>query len=378
MLHCDGPGSVKIQPFCATLGRVDAATGDVHSVANSLAIDARRQNAFDTGMKKLVAVALISTAVFIGCGASSQGSPDSAPTDPIALTFVMPTNGAEFVADQVGTDGDLVAKIPVQLEIMGAPTKVVLTRGGNIVGSADANGVGTIEVALPGADPLIAIAYNADNAPAASDEVDVVVKAPQVANCRGYLDLYKIPYTVGPAMQGVPDPVTVPTPVGGIEYRYVENTTRRTKITGDCSLVLSLLRAAPVLRARNVVEVADIGIYNYRCIGGGVPPGCTLSQHAQAKAIDIAGVTDRDGVYYNVTTDWIIDPASEKTCDAPTVPGKDAFLHELICALKANRVWNIMLTPNYNADHRNHFHVDLTTNGDTIHKVRWVLPLGND
>jgi len=355
-----------------------AATFNVQSVANSLAIDARRQNAFDTAMQKLVAVALVSTAFFIGCGASSKDSPDGAPTDPIALAFVMPANGAEFVADQVSAEGDLVAKIPVQLEIIGAPSKVVLTRGGRIVGNADANGVGTIEVATPGADPLIAIAYNAADAPAASDEVDVVVKAPQVANCRAYLDLYKIPYTVGPSMQGVPDPVTMPTPIAGIEYRYVANTTRRTKIIGDCSLVLSLLRAAPVLRERNIVEVADIGIYNYRCIGGGVPPGCTLSQHAQAKAIDIAGVTDRDGVYYNVTTDWIIDPAGQQTCTAATVPGKDAFLHDLICALKANQVWNIVLTPNYNADHRDHFHVDLTTNADTIHKQRWVLPLGND
>ena len=331
-------------------------------------------------MNKLVAAALsCTTAIFCGCGAA-EVAPDSAPIAAVALTFVTPVQGAEFVADQVGVDGDLVAKIPVQIDVAGSPAKVVLTRGGRIVGSADANGVGTIELAQPGAEALIAVAYDAANAPVASDEVGVVVKAPVVANCRANLDLYKIPYTLGPAMQGVPDPVTMPTPINGIEYRYVESTTRRTKIVGDCSLVLSLLRAAPALRARNVVEVADIGIYNYRCIGGGVPPGCTLSQHAQAKAIDIAGVTDRDGVYYDVNTDWVIDPDSQKTCDAPTVPGKDAFLHDMICALKADRVWNIMLTPNFNADHRNHFHVDLTAGADTINKVRKTsaLPFGND
>ena len=29
-------------------------------------------------------------------------------------------------------------------------------------------------------------------------------------------------------------------------------------------------------------------------------------------------------------------------------------------------MWNIVLTPNYNADHRNHFHVDLTPGADLI------------
>jgi len=331
-------------------------------------------------MNNLVAAALMcTTAVFAACGEADVEA-DAAPVVSVALTFVAPGEGAQFVADQVGVDGDLVAKIPVQLSVTGSPAKVVLTRGGRIVGSADANGVGSIEVAQAGEEALIAVAYDAANAPVASDEVVVVVKEPVVANCRANLDLYKIPYTVGPAMQGVPDPVTMPTPINGIEYRYVESTTRRTKIVADCNLVLSLLRAAPALRARNVVEVADIGIYNYRCIGGGVPPGCTLSQHAQAKAIDIAGVTDRDGVYYNVTTDWVIDPDGQKTCEAPTVPGKDTFLHEMICAIKANRVWNIVLTPNFNSAHRDHFHVDLTPGSDTINKQHRTsaLPLGND
>ena len=44
-------------------------------------------------------------------------------------------------------------------------------------------------------------------------------------------------------------------------------------------------------------------------------------------------------------------------------------LHQLICELKAAGVWNIVLTPNYNDAHRNHFHVDLTTDSDFIKRV---------
>ena len=67
-------------------------------------------------------------------------------------------------------------------------------------------------------------------------------------------------------------------------------------------------------------------------------------------------------------TDWVIDPAAEKTCEAATVNDKDAWLHDLICDLKGDDVWNITLTPNYNADHRNHFHVDLTAGSDFIRR----------
>jgi hypothetical protein len=140
----------------------------------------------------------------------------------------------------------------------------------------------------------------------------------------------------------------------------------------DCNLINSLVNAAPFFAARDIVEVSDLGIYNFRCIGGGTPPDCPngISQHAFATAIDLAGFTQSDGTFSSVNDDWVIDPNAEETCDAATNPGKDAFLHELICDLKGAAVWNIVLTPNYNADHRNHFHVDLTPDSDFIEKPR--------
>ena len=54
---------------------------------------------------------------------------------------------------------------------------------------------------------------------------------------------------------------------------------------------------------------------------------------------------------------------------AATEPGPDTWLHDTMCELKAARVWNIVLTPNYNADHRGHFHVDLTAGADYIRKA---------
>lgn len=199
------------------------------------------------------------------------------------------------------------------------------------------------------------------------------------ADCKEALTFYGVQWTEGPANQGISDPITATVPIRGITYRVLGAANPRPTLYGDCTLVRSLAEAAPILAERGVVEVSDLGIYNYRCIGGGTPPDCPngISQHAYAKAIDIAGVTDGGGVFYSVNDDWVIDPDAEETCTAPTVEGKDRYLHELICALKAAKVWNIVLTPNYNAAHRNHFHVDLTPDSNFIERTAETAHVGH-
>ena len=191
------------------------------------------------------------------------------------------------------------------------------------------------------------------------------------ADCYQWLDQHAVSYERGPVMDGVVEPVTVTTPIDGLVHRYLESAEPRATFFMDCQLAMALARAAPILRQHDVIEVVDLGVYNYRCIGGGTPPDCPngISEHAYAKAIDIAGYTTSDGTTYSVLDDWVIDPDGEDTCAAPTENDKDDFLHRVICAQKADRVWNIVLTPNYNADHRNHFHVDLTADGDFIERT---------
>jgi hypothetical protein len=44
----------------------------------------------------------------------------------------------------------------------------------------------------------------------------------------------------------------------------------------------------------------------------------------------------------------------------PAPGAKNLFLHQALCELYDLEVFKILLNPNYNAAHRNHFHVDLT------------------
>jgi hypothetical protein len=304
--------------------------------------------------------------IVVGAGCASEpGSPG-----PTTVTFGAPAPGATFTRDVLGEAGALVADVPVQLELGGEPpARVSLAIGDVELGDSDASGALDVHLPVAGPATLVATAYDTAGAPLATASVDVTIAEPEVADCHGWLDLYRLEYTLGPANPGVADPVTVKVPINGITYRYTENTAPRPKFMMDCLLAKSLAEAAPHLRARDVVEVADYGVYNYRCIGDGTPPDCPhgMSQHAYAKAIDLVAFKTTDSTTYTVKTDFVIDPATEKTCSAATEPGsKDAWLHDTICELKRAQIWNIVLTPNYNADHRDHFHVDLTPDSDFI------------
>ncbi len=306
-------------------------------------------------MARLLAVLAV---VLAACGGED---------DPIALVIESPAPGAEVTRDGLDALGGLVASVAVDVDVAGSPARVGVSIGEVAVGDLDAVGIAIASIAAPGPATLTATAFDADGGVLATASVDIVVVDPVLADCHAWLDLYQVDYTVGPTARGVTDPVTATVPINGVPFR--SGGAARTKMFADCSLIKSLAEAASVWRARKIVEVTDLGVYNYRCINNsGTPPNCTigLSEHSFGNAIDLAIFKDADGMTYSVKDDWVIDPSPYKTCTDPTVPGKDAFMHEMICAIKARGIWNIVLTPNYNSLHRDHFHVDLTEGANTI------------
>ena len=289
--------------------------------------------------------------------------------EPVALSIVSPEPGTQLARTVLDEVGALVAAVDVGVEVSGRPARIALALGDTEVGEiVDGHLVTTLPALGPAT--LTATALDDSGAPLATATVDVVVVDPELADCHAWLDLYGVGYDVGPTRAGVKDPVTASMPINGIAYR-VSGAARQTMF-GDCSLIKSLAQAASHWRRRQIVEVTDLGVYNYRCKNNnGTPPNCPtgLSEHSFGNAIDLNAFKAADGTTYSVTTDWVIDPDAQKTCMADTVEGKDRFLHEMICELKAAGVWTIVLTPNYNALHRDHFHVDLTANADTINRT---------
>jgi hypothetical protein len=100
----------------------------------------------------------------------------------------------------------------------------------------------------------------------------------------------------------------------------------------------------PLARAelgRRVVRIDQMGSFSCRRINGSL----RLSQHASGLAIDIGGFRLSDGTTVSVQEDW-------------NEPGpKRLFLHRL--ARRACGYFSVVLTPDSNADHHNHMHLDI-------------------
>lgn len=92
---------------------------------------------------------------------------------------------------------------------------------------------------------------------------------------------------------------------------------------------------------RRVVRLNHLGSYSCRGTNG----SGGLSQHALGRAIDIAGFRLSDGSLVSVERDW-------------AEPGpKRLFLRHL--ARRACGYFSVVLTPDSNADHYNHIHLDI-------------------
>jgi hypothetical protein len=90
-----------------------------------------------------------------------------------------------------------------------------------------------------------------------------------------------------------------------------------------------------------VTEIEAFGAYSCRRVDGDGP----LSKHAFAKAADISGFKLADGRTITVLQDFRGETKAA------------AFLHEIHD--KACDIFDVTLGPNYNADHANHFHLDV-------------------
>ncbi|MFN3202582.1 MAG: extensin family protein [Bradymonadia bacterium] len=151
-------------------------------------------------------------------------------------------------------------------------------------------------------------------------------------------------------------PIMLRSPVNGVSYRYVTHDTPQPMYV-SCDLAAALHELSALLRESDIVEVGHIGTYHCRVISG----TDTLSEHGRAAAIDIKWFRTADGEIYDVEDHWEHDTRNFST-------EKGEWLFNLGQQMFNRGIFNIVLTPNFNAAHDNHFHVDLTPGGSFIRK----------
>lgn len=106
--------------------------------------------------------------------------------------------------------------------------------------------------------------------------------------------------------------------------------------------------AAEATFGSRVAQLNDVGTYSCRRIYGQTAVDARPSEHARANALDIGGVTLADGRRVSVLADW---PGS-----GPRGPEGRRFLTRIRDG--ACRVFSTVLSPDYNAAHANHLHLD--------------------
>jgi hypothetical protein len=118
----------------------------------------------------------------------------------------------------------------------------------------------------------------------------------------------------------------------------------------DAGLALWLLQgvqpAAQALFGTRVVRIEHLGTVNCRRIGGG--KAGTWSQHATGNAIDIAAFVLADGRRIAVRRDW--------KGEGPGGTDASAFLHAVRDSACTD--FATVLSPDYNAAHADHLHLD--------------------
>jgi hypothetical protein len=145
------------------------------------------------------------------------------------------------------------------------------------------------------------------------------------------------------------DPILLTPVIHDVAYRPSSADADPEALFVSCPFALSLDRASEILAERGATDLVHYGTYNCRVIAGTTQ----LSEHGLARALDIAAVRVSSGDVYSVLDDW------EQNTPNPVTPS-GTFLKELVQTYFDEQVFNIILTPDYNAAHENHFHCDLT------------------
>jgi hypothetical protein len=145
------------------------------------------------------------------------------------------------------------------------------------------------------------------------------------------------------------DPVLLYSPVDGVAL--VDGNESDNPVLVACETAIAIADTAAIAASKTpaAVRIMHYGTYNCRVIAG----TSSLSNHAEGRAIDLAAFMFQGGEEWSVYGDW------EDGVANPSTPAGQ-WLREFTDELFATMTWHIILTPEYNADHDDHFHVDLT------------------
>jgi len=197
---------------------------------------------------------------------------------------------------------------------------------------------------------------------AALKKADISVKKPN----------FKTPF--------VKTPLLLESPIEGVQIAPRWPKSNFINAVMDCRLIVALVNVA---RQAALYDVKEILFYStYRpllfpdgpCKKGIKGRKCRarkktyekakrgkMSQHRRATAIDIRWFKRANGETVDVLEHYERDN-KKPPCNANPKTRHGKFLKKFACTLHQTKTFNVILTPNANRDHHNHFHLDITPN----------------
>ena len=140
-------------------------------------------------------------------------------------------------------------------------------------------------------------------------------------------------------------------PLGGVSYRGYS----KGPLILDCSLVVSLAKAGPLLARHGIGRATYSSAYQRRRIRGST----SLSQHSYGLAIDLhtfhgAG----EGELFDVRDDYEQGLGDHVDCVGTPLTDAGRVLRTAECELRESALFELLLSPDYDVDHYNHFHLE--------------------
>lgn len=191
------------------------------------------------------------------------------------------------------------------------------------------------------------------------------------AKCEAELKHRSIAFVRGEPTVGVLAPVRLRGPLHGVTIHSAIPAAQIAKATlelFDCRLVLALDDFTAMAAKHDIVEMIHMSVYRSRAAGG-CTPKYDGQQHCGALAIDVGTFKKRDGSVLSVEKDFA-GHIGGVTCGAAAHPATTPAGRELwglVCDAADRALFNVILTPNFNAQHFNHFHLEITP------KAKWML-----
>ncbi len=168
--------------------------------------------------------------------------------------------------------------------------------------------------------------------------------------CLDRLSESGVSYQPGASRPGVDAPVEITGPIAGDQYKSYTGQ----RLVLDCSLVLSLAQAGEYFREAGATEVVYSTASKRRTIRGTQTP----SKHGNGLALDIHELIGPNIGRLTVEARYEQGLGDDRDCVGTPETEQGRVWRTLYCRLMSSGLFRLILTPDYDADHYNHFHVE--------------------